>query len=61
MTIHNANSLVGHLIIIEKLVSEIKNKHPHLGDQEAFALAHAMIETLQNHNIPLPLSLSKAS
>lgn len=61
MTIHNASSLVGHLLIIEKLVQEIKIKRPHLNDQEAFSLAHAMIETLQNHNISLPNQIRNAS
>lgn len=61
MTIHNAKSLVGHILIIEKLVQEIKSKRPHLNDQQAFTLAHAMIETLENHNIPLPSSYSNAS
>lgn len=61
MTIHNAKSLVGHILIIEKLVQEIKIKRPHLNDQQAFSLAHAMIETLESHNIPLPISFSNAS
>jgi hypothetical protein len=56
MTIHNAKSLVGHILIIEKLVQEIKNKRPHMSDQQAFLLAHAMIETLESRNIPLPFS-----
>lgn len=61
MTIHNARSLVGHILIIEKLVLEIKIKRPHLNDQQAFSLAHAMIETLESHNIPLPTVFSNAS
>lgn len=48
MTIHDASSLVGHILIIEKLVEKIKIKRPHLNDQQAFALAHAMIERFQN-------------
>lgn len=61
MTIHNAKSLVGHILIIEKLVQEIKIKRPHLNDQQAFSLAHAMIEALESRNIPLPTVFSNAS
>lgn len=61
MTIHNAKSLVGHILIIEKLVQEIKIKRPHLNDQQAFSLAHAMIETLESRNIPLPETFRNAS
>ena len=61
MTIQNAKSLVGHILIIEKLVQEIKNKRPHVSDQQAFSLAHAMIETLESRNIPLPTEFSNAS
>lgn len=61
MTIHNAKSLVGHILIIEKLVQEIKIKRPHMSDQQAFSLAHAMIETLESRNIPIPVSFSNAS
>lgn len=61
MTIHNAKSLVGHILIIEKLVQEIKIKRPHLNDQQAFSLAHAMIESLENRNISLPTVFSNAS
>lgn len=61
MMIRNAKSLVGHLLIIEKLVHEIKIKRPHLNDHEAFSLAHAMIEKLQDTELTLPTSIQKAS
>jgi len=61
MTIHNAKCLVGHLLIIETLVHEIKIKRPHLNDHEAFSLAHAMIEKLENQGFTLPTVIQKAS